>query len=104
MVTTREVVCQSSAPVSQGNRGFPQAPIDADGIHWFLAVVDANGTFKWGNGNIPGADTDNDHVLEYQQPYNAAGWTIASTPEGTTFTNDGTGHGMFVSIENVSAF
>jgi hypothetical protein len=29
------------------------------------------------------------------------GWTIVPTEDGTRFTSDGTGHGMFVSIENV---
>jgi hypothetical protein len=30
--------------------------------------------------------------------------TIVTGSDGTRFTNDGTGHGMFVSIENVSSF
>jgi hypothetical protein len=34
----------------------------------------------------------------------ASGWTILPSSDGTRFTNDGTGHGMFVSIENVSPF
>jgi hypothetical protein len=32
------------------------------------------------------------------------GWTILPSSDGTRFTNDGTGHGMFVSIENVYSF
>jgi hypothetical protein len=32
------------------------------------------------------------------------GWTVLPDSDGTRFTNDATGHGMFVSIENVAAF
>jgi hypothetical protein len=43
-----------------------------------------------------------DVVLAYGKTYN--GWTILPTSDGTRFANDRTGHGMFVSIENVYAF
>jgi hypothetical protein len=36
--------------------------------------------------------------------YRAVGWTIVADSGGTTFTNDGTGHGMFVSTERVDFF
>jgi hypothetical protein len=32
------------------------------------------------------------------------GWTIVPTQDGTRFTSDSTGHGMFVSVENVASF
>ena len=32
------------------------------------------------------------------------GWTIEASEDGTRFTNDGTGHGMFISVEGVEAF
>jgi hypothetical protein len=41
-------------------------------------------------------------VLAYGTTYN--GSTILPTNDGTRFANDRTGHGMFVSIENVYAF
>jgi len=104
VVGADQVVCQSSGSVDQGNRGFPQVPLDESGVHWFLAVVDASGAFRWDNGNIPGAFPENDHVLSYQQTYSAAGWIVLSTEQGTTFTNQRTGHGMFVSIDDVYAF
>ena len=43
-------------------------------------------------------------MLNYGQNYNINGWTILPNSDGTRFTNDGTGHGMFVSIENVYSF
>jgi hypothetical protein len=49
-----------------------------------------------------GAYIDQDVVLAYGKTYN--GWTILPTSDGTRFANDRTGHGMFVSIENVYAF
>jgi hypothetical protein len=36
--------------------------------------------------------------------YDAAGWTIAASESGTRFTNEQTGHGMFVSVEKVDTF
>ena len=60
------------------------------------------GAFTWTEGNIGGAYIDQDVVLAHVKTYN--GWTILPTNDGTRFANDRTGHGMFVSIENVYAF
>ena len=46
----------------------------------------------------------NDVVLNYGQTFHLNGWTIIPSEDGTRFTNDGTGHGMVVSINNVSSF
>jgi len=43
-------------------------------------------------------------VLNYGQTYHIPGWTILPSSDGTRFTKDDTGHGMFVSVENVSPF
>ena len=65
----------------------------------------ASGVFKWNDGNIGGGGTpQNDLVLSYGQTYHLQGWTINPGEDGTRFTNDGTGHGLFVSIDNVSPF
>jgi hypothetical protein len=58
------------------------------------------------SGDIPGwpQAVANDVVLTYGQTYHIQGWTIDPNSDGTRFTNDGTGHGMFVSIENVYSF
>ena len=86
--------------------GFAQAPVDSSGIHWDLAVVTSAGEFNWAEGNIPGSPEvmANDVVLNYGQTFHLNGWTIIPSEDGTRFTNDGTAHGMFVSINNVSSF
>lgn len=103
VISQTEIVCEASGPAEQGNNGFLQAPTE-HGAHWHLANVTAVGGFRWANGNIPGAYPENDYVLNYQQSYSAQGWTISASRDGTTFTNDRTGHGMFVAIENVRPF
>ena len=90
-------MCESS--------GFPQAPIDSSGLHWDLAAIHADGAFNWNNGNIGGGGTpQNDLVLTYGQTYHISGWTVVPNSDGTRVTNDGTGHGMFVSIEDIYSF
>lgn len=105
-------VCDASGP---GSTGFLQAPISMPesqcryspcpgGLHWGLAVVTAAGAFRWAQGNIAAGSGVQYSTLNYGQTYDMEGWTIVPTQDGTRFTNDGTGHGMFVSIENVSSF
>jgi hypothetical protein len=108
-----QVGCEASGPDS---RGFLQAPISMSesycryspcpgGIHAALAVVTASGAFRWSDGNIgEGGPPQNDLVLIYGQPIHVEGWTIDPVEKWHPITNDGTGHGMFVSIENVSWF
>ncbi|ASL16266.1 hypothetical protein [Mycobacterium intracellulare] len=85
--------------------GFPQAPVGQYGSHFDLAVIHASGAFSWDDGNIGGGGApQNDLVLTYGQTYDVQGWTILPSSDGTRFTNDATGHGMFVSVENVSSF
>jgi hypothetical protein len=113
-LSSSEVICQYGP-------GFPQAPVEppsncppppgtalhcTSGLHWDQAVVTAGGTFNWNNANIPATPQviANDVVLNYGQTFHIQGWTIAPSEDGTRFTNDGTGHGMFVSIDNVSRF
>jgi hypothetical protein len=43
------------------------------------------------------------YTLNYQT-YQALGWTIAADESGTTFTNNTTHHGVFVSIDSVRTF
>ncbi len=68
-----------------------------------LAVVDSVGNFSIQpiEGPPPAAG---DLVMNYGQTYNFYGWTIAAGQDGTRFTNDRTGHGMFVNFETVYAF
>ena len=114
-VTPSTVVCQylpgfSQAPVEPGLKCPPPPGTSlrcgGPGIHWDLAVVTSAGSFRWDNGNIPGTPqaTASDVILNYGQTYHLQSWTIIPNEDGTRFTNDGTGHGMFVSIDNVSSF
>jgi hypothetical protein len=54
------------------------------------------------NGNLAtgSADPQNDVTLNYGQTYNVQGWTILPSSDGTRFTNDGTGHGQFLWLQN----
>ncbi len=61
------------------------------------AVVDADGTFSWRDANIgiPGAAGPGWFTLEAGQAYHVNGWTMQRNDnDGTTVTNDATGHGM----------
>lgn len=78
---------------------YTDSPI-IEGEHADGTRVTADGQFKWWVGNL-GNDTGT--RLGYQT-YRALGWTIDASFEGTRFTNDRTGHGMFVSMEKVYSF
>jgi hypothetical protein len=62
--------------------------------------VTAAGEVQWVAGNLGDIPTV---PIDYKT-YDAVGWTIAATESGTRFTNQRTGHGMFVSIEKVDTF
>ena len=96
------VVCQTA-----DGGPFPQSPVSAESHEPMnLAVVRANGAFNWMVGNIGGSREamDQDIVLMYGQTFHVNGWTIEPSFDGTRFTNDATGHGMFVSIDDVNSF
>ena len=89
-ISETEVGCESQ---------FANAP-EQDGMPANGVGITADGSMRWvvGNlGNIPAI------TLDYQT-YRALGWTIAASSEGTRFTNDGTGHGMFVNTSGVEVF
>ena len=70
-----------------------------------LAVVDSGGNFSFQCcANLVGSAPVDFLTMNYGQSYNLNGWTIAASEDGTTFTNNATGHGMFVSMENVYGF
>jgi hypothetical protein len=82
------VVCQGP---------FAQAPSDDD-----QAYITASGQFSYRSANIgvgyPHAPFDK---VAPGQTYHIQGWTIAADGEGIRFTNDDTGHGMFVGSDTV---
>lgn len=89
-ISTRQVDCEAE---------FTNSPIK-DGQHANGVSVSSDGTVQWvlGNlGNIPVVTID-------YLTYRAEGWKIQAEVAGTRFTNDRTGHGMFVSIDNVETF
>src|SRR5689334_20929449 len=67
------------------------------------ASLDAGGAFDWGEGNIGGVDAD-EVTLAHGQAYHVRGRTVAPSIDGTRFTNDASGHGMFVSTGGVNPF
>ncbi len=78
---------------------FTNSPIQ-DGEHANGVNVTASGSVQWVVGNLGDIPTV---TIDYLT-YDAAGWMIAASESGTRFTNKGTGHGMFVSVENVETF
>ncbi|WIM87151.1 hypothetical protein PT015_20160 [Candidatus Mycobacterium wuenschmannii] len=77
----------TNSPMQDGER--------ANGVN-----ITATGEVQWVLGNLGDIPTV---TIDYKT-YDAAGWTIAATESGTRFTNEHTGHGMFVSIEKVDTF
>lgn len=78
---------------------FTNSPL-RDGEHANGIHITAGGSVQWVLGNLGAIPTVS---IDYRT-YEAQGWTIDATTDGTRFTNNRTGHGMFVSIEKVDTF
>jgi len=63
--------------------------------------ADSQGQLEWDEATI-GTPPDIEQ-LEYAT-YHWLGWTVIAAKGGTRFTNDATGHGMFVSLDKVDGF
>ena len=78
-----------------GFQGSPTGTVD------YLAIVQSSGDFTWqyagGLGNCGGADIA---VLPYGSNQTFNGWNVQAAENGTTFVNQSSGHGMFVSVES----
>ncbi len=94
--TTR---CQITKDTVGCEAPFTSSPLQ-DGEHANGVSVTADGTVQWVLGNLGAIPTV---TLDYMT-YEALGWKIDATINGTRFTNDRTGHGMFVSIDKVTTF
>ena len=94
--TTR---CQINKDTVGCEAPFTNSPMQ-DGEHANGVSVDSRGKVQWVLGNLGAIPTV---TIDYKT-YAAQGWTINATTDGTRFTNDQTGHGMFVSIEKVNTF
>jgi hypothetical protein len=78
---------------------FTNTPMK-NGVRTNGVNLSADGTVEWIVGNLGDIPVQ---TIDYHS-YSAVGWTIDATAEGTRFTNQRTGHGMFVSIEKVDTF
>ncbi|MBV8348620.1 MAG: hypothetical protein JOZ49_14165 [Mycolicibacterium sp.] len=78
---------------------FANSPL-VDGEHANGVNVTADGTVRWVLGNLGAMPVV---TLDYAT-YSAQDWTIQAGSDGTRFTNNRTGHGMFVSVEEVDTF
>jgi hypothetical protein len=78
---------------------FTNTPLQ-DGVRANGVDLSADGNVRWIVGNLGDIPTV---PIDYRT-YSAVGWTVDATSEGTRFTNQRTGHGMFVSVEKVDTF
>ena len=91
--------CQISADNVGCESDFSEAPV-VDGQPATGVEVSAGGSNRWVLGNLGAMPTT---TIDYDT-YSAVGWTIVADSTGTTFTNDDTGHGMFISTDRVDFF
>ena len=91
--------CQISSDNVGCESNFVDSPT-IDGEQATGVEVSASGSNRWVVGNLGAMPTT---TLGYAT-YRAVGWTIETDSSGTLFTNDETGHGMFVSAEQVEFF
>lgn len=89
-ISTRQVDCEAE---------FTNSPLK-DGEHANGVSISSDGTVQWVLGNLGAIPVVTIDYLTYR----AEGWRIEADVTGTRFTNDRTGHGMFVSIDNVDTF
>jgi hypothetical protein len=91
--------CQINKETVGCEAPFTNSPLQ-DGEHANGVSISSGGSVQWVLGNLGAIPTV---VIDYKT-YEAQGWTINATEQGTRFTNDHTGHGMFVSIDKVNTF
>jgi hypothetical protein len=91
--------CQINKETVGCEAPFTNSPLQ-DGEHANGVSISAGGNVQWVLGNLGAIPTV---TIDYKT-YAAEGWTINATADGTRFTNDHTGHGMFVSVDKVTTF
>jgi len=91
--------CQISADNVGCESDFTDPPT-VDGEQATGVEVSASGSNRWVVGNLGAMPTT---TIDYAS-YEAVGWTIEADSTGTRFTNNETGHGMFISTEAVEFF
>jgi hypothetical protein len=78
---------------------FANTPVQ-HGVRTNGVKLSADGTVEYLVGDLGDLP---ETTLDYST-FTAAGWTIEATEDGTRFTNDSTGHGMSVSVDEVSTY
>lgn len=91
--------CQISADTVGCESDFTDPP-SINGEPATGVEVSASGGSRWVVGNLGAMPTTS---IDYST-YQAVGWTIEAGSGGTRFTNDDTGHGMFISTDGVNFF
>lgn len=91
--------CQLSGDAVGCESDFSNAP-NVNGMPANGVEVTSGGTMRWVLGNLGAIPTT---PLDYAV-YHAVGWTIDASSAGTRFTNDASGHGMFISTGGVEVF
>ena len=91
--------CQINKETVGCEAPFTNSPLQ-DGEHANGVSISSGGSVQWVLGNLGAIPTV---TIDYKT-YDAQGWTISATADGTRFTNNHTYHGMFVSIEKVNTF
>ena len=91
--------CQISADTVGCESDFTNPP-SVNGEQATGVEVSAGGASRWVVGNLGAMPTT---TIDYTV-YKAVGWTIDASSSGTRFTNDDTGHGMFLSTDGVNFF
>jgi hypothetical protein len=90
-----------------GFANAPRDPISPKNRCNTVWIEAAGGGLQWNASNMPStgyAASRFDLVLTYDQVFHLKGWTVEPSSAGTRFTNDETGHGMFVRSEGVTSF
>jgi hypothetical protein len=104
VVTPGTVLCTgnfANAPTRCGET--PDCDPDGRGKGDHTVWVDAEGGgLQWNDSNFQSYGYT-ELVLTYGQVFHLKGWTVEPSSEGTRFTNDGTGRGMFVSRQGVTS-
>ena len=91
--------CQISKDSVGCEAPFTNSPMQ-DGEHANGVHITSAGSVQWVLGNLGAIPTV---TIDYKT-YDAQGWTINATTDGTRFINSHTGHGMFVSVDKVNTF
>lgn len=69
-----------------------------------LAVLRGTSEFTWDQGSVAAGTPGQDVTVDAGQTYRTNGWTVQAEGLRTRFTDDSTGHGMYVNATEVKVF